>query len=99
MRIGDVIGRVVLSRRHESLPHARLLIVRPLTLAGLRGATPTWGEDLVLFDDLGAGVGSRVGLSEGREAANPFHPKKVPIDAYSACLIDQIDLEPANEQA
>lgn len=50
------------------------------------------GEDVVAFDLLGAGPGSLIGLSEGREAANPFGKTKTPIDAYCACLIDQISI-------
>ena len=40
--------------------------------------------------NLGAGSGSRIGFSEGAEAAAPFHPKKKPVDAYCACILDQI---------
>ena len=31
-----------------------------------------------MFDELGAGVGSRIAISEGREAAMPFHPEIKP---------------------
>jgi ethanolamine utilization protein EutN len=48
---------------------------------------------LVIYDDLGAGVGSRVGFSEGGEAAAPFHPDKKPVDAYCACIIDQLNIK------
>ena len=44
------------------------------------------GEDVVIFDNLGAGVGARIGFSEGGEAAAPFHPEKKPVDAYCACI-------------
>jgi ethanolamine utilization protein EutN len=91
MRLGEVIGRLTLSRQHANLPAGRLLIVRPLTRAAVVERAPTRGEDLVVFDQsLGAGVGSIIGVSEGREAANPFGKTRVPIDAYCACLIDSI---------
>jgi hypothetical protein len=38
-----------------------------------------------------------VGLIEGREASAPFHPKKVPFDAYCACILDTVDFEPILE--
>lgn len=60
--------------------------------AALEGDSPVRGEEVVVYDELGAGPGSLIGLSEGAEAANPFQPKKVPIDAYCACLLDRIDL-------
>ncbi|GIW87056.1 MAG: hypothetical protein KatS3mg108_1380 [Isosphaeraceae bacterium] len=91
MRIGDVIGRVTLSRQHPSLPAGRLLVVRPWTRDAVLEGAASRGEDLVVYDhNLGAGVGTVIGLSEGREAANPFGKTRVPMDAYCACLIDSI---------
>lgn len=93
MRIGEVIGRVTLTRKHPSMPAGRLVVVRPLTWAGLNGDPRGVGEDLVAFDELGAGTDARIGISEGREAANPFGKTKTPVDAYCACLLDRIDVE------
>ena len=56
--------------------------MRPLILPLQRG------DEVVAFDRLGAGTGAIIGLSEGREAANPFGKQKTPVDAYCACLID-----------
>jgi microcompartment protein CcmK/EutM len=92
MRIGEVIGSVTLSRAHPSLIGARWLIVVPCSLKAIKLDARGDGEDLVVYDNLGAGVGSRVGFSEGGEAAAPFHPEKKPVDAYCACLLDQLNL-------
>ena len=89
MRIVQVIGSVTLSRVHPSLTGARWLVGVPYTLNGLRQDKPD-GEDLVICDHLGAGVGSRIGIGEGGEAAAQFLPEKKPIDAYCACLLDQV---------
>ncbi len=89
MRIAEVIGTVTLSRIHPSLTGARLLIAVPFSLKALRAKTPD-GEDLVIYDDLGAGNGLRVGISEGGEAAVPFYPAKKPVDAYCACILDEV---------
>jgi hypothetical protein len=35
-----------------------------------------------------------VGFVEGRTAANPFSPVDVPVDAYCALIVDQIDFQP-----
>jgi ethanolamine utilization protein EutN len=91
MRIAEVIGTVTLSRCHPSLTGFRWIIGVPFSLQALRRDQPD-GEDLVIFDDLGAGAGSRIGFSEGGEAAQPFQPEKKPIDAYCACLIDHLTL-------
>lgn len=92
MRIGEVIGNVTLSRMHSSLPAAPLLVTVPLSLEFLATGEGLRGESLVVYDELGAGVGTRIGFSEGREAAQPFHPDRVPIDAYNACILDRIEV-------
>ena len=94
MRIAEVIGTVTLSRVHPSMVGARWLIGVPFSLKGLRAGAPD-GEDLVIFDNLGGGIGSRIAFSEGAEAAAPFLPEKKPVDAYCACLLDQVVFNPA----
>lgn len=91
MRIAEVIGRVTLSKAHPALKSPRLLIALPMSRAAIEDGSADRGEDVIALDELGAGAGSIIGLSEGREAANPFGKAKVPIDAYCACLLDRID--------
>ncbi len=102
MRIGEVIGKVTLSIADRKLIGGRLLIVQPHDPQSLRDAaaraaeTSTRagsGDPVVAYDALGANIGQRVGFSEGREAAMPFHPDPVAIDAYIACLIDEVTYE------
>jgi ethanolamine utilization protein EutN len=90
MRIGDVIGTVTLSRFHSSLANARWVIAVPCSLQALRDGRDPDGEDLVAFDERGAGEGQRIGFTEGAEAAAPFHPERKPVDAYCACLLDRL---------
>lgn len=90
MRIAEVIGRLTLSRSHPSLPTGRLLVALPMPRQALLENDPARGEEVIVYDQLGAGPGSIIGLSEGREAANPFGKRKAPIDAYCACLIDRL---------
>jgi microcompartment protein CcmK/EutM len=89
MRIAEVIGNVTLSRVNPTLAGFRWVIGVPFSLDALRTGKPD-GEDLVIFDKLGAGVGDRIGFSEGGEAAAPFYPEKRAVDAYCACILDQI---------
>ncbi len=98
MRIAKIIGKLTLSRSHPSLEHARFVLAAPLSWDALLGVSVKPGEEVVAFDELGAGLGATIGLSEGREAANPFGARKTPIDAYCACLIDHIDCDPRNEE-
>jgi ethanolamine utilization protein EutN len=92
MRIAEVIGTVTLSRMHPSVRGFRWVIGVPFSLKALQKNGPPDGEDLVIFDSLGAGNGSRIGFSEGGEAAAPFHPEKKPVDAYCACILDQVSV-------
>jgi len=92
MRIAEVIGRVTLARHHPSLKGGRFVIALPLPADALLHGSPRRGEEVVAYDELGAGPGALVGLSEGREAANPFGTVRVPVDAYCACLLDRIDV-------
>jgi ethanolamine utilization protein EutN len=90
MRIAEVIGIVTLSRVHPSMNGARWVIGVPFSLAALRQDGAPDGEDVVIYDNLGAGVGARIGFSEGGEAAAPFHPEKKPVDAFCACILDTV---------
>jgi microcompartment protein CcmK/EutM len=97
MRIGTVIGRVTLSKTVEPLRGARWLIVSPFTRRELqepaRQPAVSTEPSLVVYDDLGGGVGQTIGFIEGREAAMPFD-QPTPIDAIDAALVDQIFYSP-----
>jgi microcompartment protein CcmK/EutM len=91
MRIARVVGTVTLNRCHPSFCGARLRLVVPLSLAELRGAEPQ-ADEIVVWDEQGAGVGSLIAVSEGAEAAQPFRPDLKPVDAYASAILDEIDL-------
>ncbi len=93
MRIGEVIGKVTLSQWEPKLCGARFPVVRPNDPASLRAGQRGKGDVEVLYDQLGARLGDRVGFSEGREAAMPFHPTPVAVDAYLVCILDDVTLE------
>lgn len=92
MRIAKVIGTVTLNQRHPTMAGARFKLAVPLSLDNLTGASAKEAEELVVFDELGAGVGSLIAISEGREAAMPFHPEVKPIDAYNAAVLDAVQV-------
>src|SRR4051794_36880384 len=89
MRIAEVIGTVTLSRCHPAIERFRWVVGVPYSLAALKSGTPD-GEDYVILDELGAGYGQRIAVSEGVEAAVPFYPTKRPVDAYAACILDAV---------
>jgi microcompartment protein CcmK/EutM len=93
MRIAKVVGTVTLSRCHPSFHAARLRLVVPLSLAELKGERQPQADEMVVWDDNGAGVGSLVAISEGAEAAQPFRPDLKPVDAYAAAILDEVNLD------
>ena len=92
MRIAKVIGNVTLNRCLESFQGASLRLVAPLSLAELQGDEPQ-ADEMVVWDDNGAGVGSLIAMSEGGEASQPFRPAEKPVDAYASAILDEINLK------
>jgi ethanolamine utilization protein EutN len=94
MRIARVLGNLTLDRKLDELPGGALLLVEAMDRQALNdpaaGRAAPMSESLVVFDALGAARGQLIALSEGREAAVPFHPRKVPIDAYNAAILDEV---------
>ncbi len=93
MRIAEVIGTVTLSHCMPEFEGATLRLAYPLSLADIEGdGASIETEPLVVYDTLGANINTRIALSEGGEAAQPFRPELKPVDAYNAAIIDQISL-------
>ncbi len=96
MRLGYVIGKVTLSAQDEALKGARFLLVQPFDHAQFAGAPMTplaKGSTVVVYDNLGAGLGQIIGFTEGAEATAPF-AQPTPVDAYNAAIINQIFYTP-----
>jgi len=99
MKLGTVIGRVTLSQSVPSVQGARWLIVSPFTREHYQHGTDTptgMSKDpsLVVYDNLGGGVGQTIGYVEGREAAQPFDAP-TPVDAINTALVDEVFYTPA----
>lgn len=99
MRLGFVRGQVVLSCAVPGLAGTRLLVVEPVTAANLAaGNGQGGGKALVVADHLAPGLGQLVAFSEGREAANPYHPGRAAVDAYCALIVDGVDFRPPPQE-
>ncbi len=94
MRIGKIIGTVTLNTRHPSLNGASFKLAVPQSWGNLHGESDAWQEAIVVFDELGAGLGSTIAMSEGRVAAMPFYPDVKPIDAYNTAILDTLTYKP-----
>ena len=96
MRLGHVIGNVTLGVCDAALRGGRFLIVQPYGKAQFAGAGAiplAKGASVVVYDELGAGVGQTVGFTEGAEASMPF-AKPTPVDAYNAAIVERVFYNP-----
>jgi len=84
--IGRVIGAVVATRKHATLTGQKLLLVTPERPDGARD-----GDDIVVVDGVGAGVGERVMVVlEGRSAGDIVGAARAPVDAAIVGIVDQL---------
>lgn len=94
MRIARVIGKITMNRALPDILPGSYLLVRTYNRGTLAGENDGNDETIVAYDELAAGEGDLIGIVEGREAAAPFHPRKVPYDCYNACILDTLNFEP-----
>ena len=93
MRIGKVVGRVVMTPLHESLVGGRFLLVEVQDRFSLQGKPRKSTESLIVYDHFGATDGDLIAFTESREATMPFYPeKKVPLDAYNAAILERVSV-------
>lgn len=98
MRLGTVIGRVTLNKTVAPLEGARWLVVTPFTKEHFQQGTESPAglsadPSLVVYDNIGGGLGDTIGFIEGAEATAPFD-QPTPIDAINAALVDYIFYQP-----
>ena len=93
MRVFEAVGSVTLSRCHPSYEGVRLVAAEPLGERLLGQPASDEPDLLIVWDDLGAGVGARIAVSDGAEAAQPFRPDLKPVDAYCAAILDHIEID------
>ena len=89
MQLARVTGTVVATQKDPNLRGLTLLVLEPLT-PDRRPA----GRSIIGVDSVGAGEGEEVFFVRGREAALPFLPAQVPIDATVVGIVDHWHVEP-----
>ena len=94
MRVMEIVGKVTLSKCHESLRGATWLVAVPMSRSALENPASGSGrgEPVVVYDELGANRGAWVAVAEGAEGSAAFHPDQKPVDAYNAAILDSIDI-------
>lgn len=101
MRLGHVIGRTTLSVQEPAFHGGRFLVVMPLSREQIGGASllpPAVGNSLVVYDNLGAGIGDTIGYVEGAEATAAFDGP-IPLDALNCAIVDTIFYNPPPAKA
>ncbi len=103
MRVGQVIGKVVLSRAHESLAGAQLKIVLPLTFDDIAEPVPTEAAREICEKEQGQDDLSRAETAADR-LLNPEFPRKwgnelVVFDYCSAAIDEWIAFSEGAEAA
>ena len=96
MRLGKVIGHVTLSDHLAVYRGARWLVISPLDKGQMAQSVPPGVSaipSLIVYDNVGAGVGDIIGFVEGGEATQAFD-FPMPIDAFNVCIIDRIHYQP-----
>lgn len=93
MQIFKVIGNVTLGRCHPAFGGGRLLATEPVGNSSIGGPAPVDPDLVIVWDDLGAGLGSQIAVSDGAEAAQPFRPALKPVDAYNSAILDEINFD------
>jgi ethanolamine utilization protein EutN len=91
MRLGIVRGHLTLNLATQAFRGKTLVVLEPVTMENLRAGNGLGGgKALIAIDALGAAEGQMVAFTEGREAANPYWPAAVPVDAYCSLIVDSI---------
>lgn len=82
MFMGEVVGSVVSTRKHNSLVGNKLLIVEALDFMN------TNKERLIAVDTVGAGIGEIVLVTTGSSARKSLHDENAPVDAAIVGIVD-----------
>lgn len=103
MRLGQVIGRVTLSRQDPSYKAGRFLVVLPYVPPAGQSQCPSKvveplpkGNSLVVYDNLGGSTGDVIAYSESGEAAAAFKDP-TPVDAFNCALLDHTFWNPSKK--
>ena len=92
MRAAKVIGRVIASRKYETLEKAKLLLIQPMTWEKM-----PQGDPMVAVDTVGAGAGEFVFFVAAREAAVAVGGTDLfntpPIDAAIVGIVDGTNIQ------
>lgn len=89
MLVGKVIGNVWSTKKIDKIGALRLLFIQPLG----PDSKPI-GEVVVAADEVGAGFGELVVVTQGAPAMQAFDkPDPLPIDAVVVGIVDNVEMD------
>jgi ethanolamine utilization protein EutN len=92
MILGKIVGDVWSTKKNEKIHALRLLFVQPLG----KDLSPV-GDVLVAVDEIGAGIGEMVLVTQGAPAMQAFEKDPlIPVDAVVVGIVDSLHM--AEEQ-
>ena len=88
MILGRIEGDVWSSKKNDKIHALRLLFVQPLG----KDQAPV-GNILVAADEIGAGIGEMVIVTQGAPAMQAFNKNElIPVDAVVVGIVDSLDM-------
>lgn len=88
MKLARVVGNVWSTKKNDKIHALRLLFVQPLG----KGFTEV-GSVLVAADEIGAGIGELILITEGAPAMQAFDRKEmIPVDAAVIGIVDSLEI-------
>jgi ethanolamine utilization protein EutN len=88
MILGKIVGDIWSTKKTDKIHALRLLFVEPLG----KDLTPA-GEVLIAADEIGAGVGEMVIVTQGAPAMQAFDREGlIPIDAVVVGIVDSLHM-------
>ena len=89
MILGKIVGDVWSTKKNEKIHALRLLFVQPLGKA----MAPV-GDLLIAADEIGAGIGEIVIVTQGAPAMQAFDKESlIPVDAVVVGIVDSLEME------
>jgi ethanolamine utilization protein EutN len=88
MILGKIVGDIWSTKKTDKIHALRLLFVEPLG----KDLTPA-GDVLIAADEIGAGIGELVIVTQGAPAMQAFDRKDlIPIDAVVVGIVDSLHM-------
>ena len=94
MFVAKVVGSVVATQKIDSMVGQKLMVIEPYRVhAKDRSRLESTGRTLVAVDQLGAGLGEMVLVTQGSSARMSDETKDKPVDAVIVGIVDQMQID------